>query len=142
MLPNTFDLGDEIGWLAARASACGHGDADPEILAIFSNKPLDELVASNVCRYEPAPLFGFGLEIVGMRDVARVQALELNARKAKHSAERAICLQDGPIRGDKRHRMGCVLERIRKKWLAVRPQQCVSEWLLWAKRGQTRSLPL
>ena len=140
MCRNTFDLGDQIGWLAAKASGCGHGDADPDILAVFSNKPLDELVASNVCRYEPTSLFGFGLEIVGMGDVARVEVLELTAGKAKHLAQRPIRLYDGPIRGDKRHRMWCVLERIRKKRIAVRPQQCESDWLLWAKSGQT-SLP-
>ena len=103
MCRNTFDLGDQIGWLAAKASGCGHGDADPDILAILSNVPLHELVAPNVCCHETTSLFGFGLEIVGVSDVARVQALQLIAGKAEHLAERPIRSHDGSIRGDKRH---------------------------------------
>jgi hypothetical protein len=138
----TFNLGNEARRLTRRTAGRRHRNADPDVLPILSHVALDQLIAADISRSETTPLSGLGFEVVGVRNVDRIHPLQLAARKTEHYAHRPIRPEDAPIRCDEGHRVRCVLERLRKKRLAGRLERAASEWLLWAKGGQTHSLPV
>src|SRR5690348_18274793 len=57
-------------------------------------------------------LLPFGLQIVGLRDHADVEPLQLIAGVPKHPAKRAIDVQQSAVFADKRHRVRRTVERV------------------------------
>src|SRR6266550_9183821 len=91
---NTLDLRDEIHRSSMISPCCGNGQTHPDHLAILADITLHELIPSNVGRCESTILLDLCLEVVRMGDATGAQRLKLILRKAKHSAQSAVRLND------------------------------------------------